>query len=93
MKAIWKGEVIAESDQIIEHEGNYYFPKESLRRDYFKKSLTKSSCPWKGKAKYYSLKVGKALNKDAAWTYTDPNLGARIIKDHVAFWKGVKIEK
>jgi uncharacterized protein (DUF427 family) len=92
MKAVWKGEIIAESDQTVEVDGNYYFPKESLKKTYFKKSLTRSSCPWKGKAMYYSLKVGKEVNKDAAWSYSDPNLGARIIKDHVAFWKGVRIE-
>lgn len=31
-------------------------------------------------------------NKDAAWFYADPKPAAANIKDHVAFWKGVKVE-
>ncbi len=30
MKAIWNGEVIAESDDTVVVEGNHYFPESSL---------------------------------------------------------------
>lgn len=30
MKAIWQGEVIAESDSTIIIEGNHYFPPDSV---------------------------------------------------------------
>jgi uncharacterized protein (DUF427 family) len=33
------------------------------------------------------------LNKDAAWYYPDPSGLAKGVKDHVAFWKGVKVVK
>lgn len=33
------------------------------------------------------------VNKDAAWTYPDPKPEAGHIKDHIAFWRGVKIEE
>lgn len=39
MKAIWNGKVIAESDRIINVEGNHYFPNKSVN----KKKLSKSS--------------------------------------------------
>ena len=32
-KAIWNDEVIAESDDTVVVEGNYYFPRASLRED------------------------------------------------------------
>ncbi|HEY8706371.1 MAG TPA: DUF427 domain-containing protein [Burkholderiaceae bacterium] len=92
MKAIWKGAVIAQSDDLVVVEGNQYFPESSLNRDYVTFSNHKTSCPWKGQASYYSLIVDGELNPDAAWYYADPKPEAEEIKGRVAFWKGVKIE-
>ncbi len=91
-KAIWEGETIAESDKTVIVEGNHYFPPESLNRQFFKSSSTTTTCPWKGKASYYSLQVGGKTNADAAWYYPNPSKAATQIKDHVAFWRGVKVE-
>ena len=33
MKAIWHGQVIAESDRTLEVDGYRYFPRESVRMD------------------------------------------------------------
>jgi uncharacterized protein (DUF427 family) len=33
MRAIWNGEVIAESDDTVVVEGNHYFPADSVRHD------------------------------------------------------------
>lgn len=93
MKAIWNGETIAESDNTVVIEGNHYFPAESIKEEYFKKSDTQTVCPWKGKASYYSLEVGGKENKDAAWYYPQPSELAKGIKDRVAFWRGVKVEE
>ncbi|PKP51507.1 MAG: hypothetical protein CVT92_12570 [Bacteroidetes bacterium HGW-Bacteroidetes-1] len=38
MKAKWNNLVIAESDDIVEVEGNVYFPIESVNKDYLKES-------------------------------------------------------
>jgi len=54
---------------------------------------TKSTCPWKGEASYYSVVVNGKENKDAAWYYPSPKPAASNIKDHVAFWKGVQVVK
>jgi len=91
-KATWKGKVLAESDDVQIVEGNVYFPPESLNREYFSKSETRSTCPWKGLANYYHLEVDGEVNEDAAWYYPDPKEAAKHIKDHVAFWKGVQVE-
>ncbi len=93
MKAIWNGQVIAESDETVIVENNHYFPKESVKKDYLADSQTHTTCPWKGLASYYSLIVDGQTNTDAAWYYPEPKPAASQIKDRVAFWKGVKISE
>ncbi len=92
MKAIWNDTVIAESDSTIVVENNHYFPPGSVKKEYLNTSNTHSTCPWKGEASYYSVEVNGDTIKDAAWYYPSPKDAATNIKDHVAFWKGVKIE-
>ncbi|MBR9922112.1 MAG: DUF427 domain-containing protein [Bacteroidetes bacterium] len=91
-QAIWNGKVLAESDDLVRVEGNYYFPAESLNMDLFSQSETNTECPWKGTASYYSINVDGQTNQDAAWYYPEPKSAASHIKDRVAFWKGVDIK-
>ena len=93
MRAIWNGKVIAESDRFESVEGNVYFPPQSVRREYLKQSSTRTVCPWKGVAHYYTLVVDGKENPDAAWYYPEPKAAAAKIRDHVAFWRGVTVEK
>ena len=92
MKATWNGTVLAESDDTVLVEGNHYFPESALNRDFVTFSNHRSTCPWKGEAKYLSLLVNGELNPDAAWYYPDPKAEAENIRGRVAFWKGVKVE-
>jgi uncharacterized protein (DUF427 family) len=91
MKAIWKGQVIAESDRTVVVEGNHYFPKEAVKAEFLQDSPTHTTCPWKGVASYYSLQVDGETNRDAAWYYPQTKDAAKHIEGYVAFWKGVKI--
>ena len=91
-KAIWNGAVLAESDRCEVVEGNYYFPPESINRQYFKESDKHTTCPWKGVASYYDVVVEGQVNKDAAWYYPATKEAAQNIKGYTAFWKGVKVE-
>jgi uncharacterized protein (DUF427 family) len=91
MKAIWKGAVIAESNETVVVEGNHYFPPGSVNKERLRPSDTRSICPWKGEASYYDIQVGEEVNSDAAWYYPEPKEAARQIKDHVAFWRGVEV--
>lgn len=92
-KATWNGAVLAESDRFEVVEGNVYFPEETLNRALVRESATHTVCGWKGTASYYDVVVGEQVNKDACWYYPDPKPAASNIKGHVAFWKGVKVEK
>ncbi|MBZ9651991.1 DUF427 domain-containing protein [Psychroflexus montanilacus] len=91
MKAVWNGATLAESEKTIIIEGNHYFPPNSITEAYFEKSDYSTSCPWKGKASYYTISVDGKKNKDAAWYYPDTKSAADEIKNYVAFWKGVEI--
>ncbi|MEM9857259.1 MAG: DUF427 domain-containing protein [Bacteroidota bacterium] len=93
MKAIWNGQVIAESNDTRVVEGNHYFPAESIKKEYFKDSNTSSVCPWKGTASYYNIDVDGNVNTDAAWYYPETSDLAKHIKGYVAFWKGVEVKE
>lgn len=91
-RAMWNGEVIAESEDTVIVEGNHYFPRSSVRADVLVPSETTSVCPWKGTASYHSVVVGDSTNTDAAWYYPQPKDAASEITDRIAFWKGVSVE-
>lgn len=92
-RATWNGVVLAECEHYQSVEGNTYFPPDSIKREFLQESETHTTCPWKGVASYYHIVVNGQVNKDAAWYYPSPKDGARKIKNYVAFWKGVEIEK
>lgn len=91
MRAIWKGVVLAESDETVVVEGNHYFPAASLKKQYFRASEHHTQCAWKGTASYFDVVVGGDVNQNAAWYYADPSEAAAQIAGHVAFWNGVEI--
>ena len=91
-RAIWKDKTIAESKVFELVESNVYFPPESVNRDYLQPSDTTTTCAWKGEAHYYHVVVDGEVNQDAAWYYPAPKEAAAHIKDHIAFWRGVRVE-
>lgn len=91
-KALFNGQTIAESDETVVVEGNHYFPRSSVQTEYLKDSDLTTHCPWKGDASYYDVVVGDKTVKDGAWYYPEPKDKAAHIRDHLAFWNGVKVE-
>lgn len=92
IRAVWNGTVLAEAPQTVRVERNHYFPPGSVDRTRLLDSRTKSLCPWKGLAHYYSVTVDGTVNPDAAWFYPHPSPLARRIKNHVAFRNGIVVE-
>ncbi len=91
-RAVWKGAVLAESDETILLEGNHYFPPDAVVAGYLRPSSAHTRCPWKGTASYYDVVVDGAVNRAAAWFYPDPKPAAAEIAGYVAFWRGVRVE-
>ncbi len=92
-KAIWNGQIVAQSDATIEVEGNHYFPPESVDARYLRPSNARTVCPWKGTAIYYDVVVDDKVAPGAAWCYEEPKPAASAITGYVAFWRGVKIKR
>lgn len=87
-KATWNGAVLADSDDTVVVEGNHYFPSDSIAWQHFHESNHRTSCFWKGVARYYDVAVDGEVNERAAWYYPDPKKMAAKVKDRVAFWHG-----
>ncbi len=92
-KAVWNGQVVAESDKTVVVEGNHYFPPDSINLEFLRDSDDHTRCPWKGVASYYDVVVDGEVSRGGAWFYPDPSRAAKKIKDHVAFWRGVRVEQ
>lgn len=91
MKAEWNDTVIAESDDAVVVDGNHYFPHDSVKWEYFEKTDRTTSCPWKGKAVYFTIRVNDKKIENAAWSYPEPKEAAGHIKGHVAFYGSVTV--
>ncbi|MGX7828903.1 DUF427 domain-containing protein [Actinokineospora sp. 24-640] len=92
MRAVRNGEILAEAPRTVWVKGNHHFPPDSVRREFFTGSPSRSVCPWKGLTRHYAVTVAGEVNADAAWCYPHPSPPARRIKGHVAFWYGVRVE-
>ena len=94
MKAIYDGDVVAESDDVTMVQGVAYFPKDSVTPGALVASPTTSRCPWKGKATYFHVEHDGDVELDAAFTYEKPwPLARRLVSDRVGFWRGVSLEE
>jgi uncharacterized protein (DUF427 family) len=100
MKAIWKNITIAEAPKkdLIYIEGNWYFPPDSVKKEFLQKSPTPYTCPWKGVCQYFDVGKGDDWSKDNAWSYPHPKAGSvEIVKkdfaNYVAFWRDVEVQE
>ena len=50
----------------------YYIPAEDVREDLLVPSDKVTACPYKGRAKYFSVKIGDRLIEDVVWSYPEP---------------------
>lgn len=91
-RALYKGEVIAESDDTRTVEANLYFPPSALKRDFFVDNPKTTVCGWKGTARYYDVVVAGQTAKAAAWYYPEAKPEAAEIQGYVAFWGDVIVE-
>lgn len=91
IQAIWKNQVIAESDDTLYVEGNHYFPMNAVKQSFLETSDTTSFCSWKGIANYFNLVVNGEANEDAAWYYEAPTDAASKLAGRIAFWRGVQV--
>ncbi|HVT58374.1 MAG TPA: DUF427 domain-containing protein [Thermoanaerobaculia bacterium] len=85
------GVLLAESRscwRVLEtsHPPVYYLPPSDIRMEHLLPSERRSFCEWKGLASYYDVAAGGRRAPDAAWSYPEPTLSYKEIRDHVAFY-------
>jgi uncharacterized protein (DUF427 family) len=83
------GEVVAETTQarlLFETQlpTRFYLPREDVRAE-LQPSESRSYCPYKGRASYWSLEAGGRRHEDIGWTYEEPLPDAVKIAGLVAF--------
>jgi uncharacterized protein (DUF427 family) len=79
----------------------YYLPFEDVRTDLLEASDTVTACPYKGLARYWSLRAGDVFVRDAAWSYPAPIPEIPAIRGLLCFFNermdlvvdGVRLER
>jgi uncharacterized protein (DUF427 family) len=84
------GLVIADSDKayrVLETSSPpvYYIPQGDIQMKYLEPGNKSTLCEWKGKARYWTVRVGKKCSENAAWSYSEPWDGFELITDYIAF--------
>jgi uncharacterized protein (DUF427 family) len=64
----------------------WYIPRADVALEHLTDSPTRTQCPYKGVAEYYSVTAGEHTIPDLAWTYTFPVVECRRIAQHVCFF-------
>jgi uncharacterized protein (DUF427 family) len=67
----------------------YYIPKLDVRMDLLEPSTTRTQCPYKGTASYWSVRSDDAVEKDLAWSYPTPLPEVNKIENLVCFFNEV----
>ena len=80
--------MIAESDDIVEVEGNAHFPRSALKTQFFEESPTTSTCPWEGRPET-SLWWWPDSATSTRLDLPEAQQGGGVDPRRVALWRGV----
>lgn len=64
----------------------YYIPQADVRLDLLEPSRLTTRCPYKGVARYWSVKIGEHMAKNVVWSYPDPIPENPKVKDLMCFF-------
>jgi uncharacterized protein (DUF427 family) len=84
------GTVVAESARglVLSETGlpnRYYLPAEDVREELLRPSDTRTVCPYKGRASYWTVRLDGRELADAVWSYVEPLPEATRIARYRAF--------
>lgn len=92
MRAIWRRQVIAESDRTLEVGGYLYFPRESVRMDLLRiapKTEEDLKCPHG--VQFFDVVADDVRSSRAAWSYEAPQPRMQSVDRWIGFWEDVVI--
>jgi uncharacterized protein (DUF427 family) len=85
------GVKVAKSDRpvLLDETGlptRYYLPRDDVRTELLRASSRHTTCPFKGKASYWSVAVGDEVHDDLVWSYEHPIPEAEAITGLMCFY-------
>jgi uncharacterized protein (DUF427 family) len=91
VRVVVAGQTVAESrrSRLLFETGlptRYYLPKADVRMDLLVPTDSETQCPYKGKARYWSARVGDTVEEDIAWSYPFPIPECPKIENLIAFY-------
>ncbi|MGH7035810.1 MAG: DUF427 domain-containing protein [Stellaceae bacterium] len=91
VRATFAGETIALSRRAMflfetDLPTRYYIPPQDVRAEFLIARPKHTTCPYKGEASYWSLKLGDRIAEDAVWAYLDPLPDCPQIKGYFCFY-------
>ena len=77
IRVLLGGEVVADTrrPKLLLETGiitRYYISEQDIRMELLESTETITHCPYKGKASYWSARVGDRVYKDIVWSYRNP---------------------
>ena len=69
------------------HPPTYYIPQEDIKMEFFHAETDhRTNCEWKGRAKYFTLKIKNQEIENVAWCYPQPVSEYKELKNYLAFY-------
>jgi uncharacterized protein (DUF427 family) len=92
MKATVDGQVVAQSDDVVDCKGYQYFPRSGVRMDWLEKtSKTESDHACPHGVQFYDVVVAGERHQRAAWSYEAPQPEMKAVADRFGFWEDVEV--
>ena len=90
VRALFEGHLLADTgDAVLLREAGYpdryYFPREDVEMSTLQRSDTRTWCPYKGEACYFTLYRDRKVVDDVAWSYEAPRDAAEDVRGMLSF--------
>ncbi len=94
IRVVFAGETIVDTDTSIRvletsHPPVYYLPFAAVKPGIMEAHPRTTFCEFKGRAAYWTVRVGARSAVAAAWSYPEPASGYEMLRDHVAVYPSV----
>ncbi len=91
VRVVLGGETIADSHRpkILIETGlptRYYIPEQDVCMELLESTETTTRCPYKGKAAYWSARVGERVFEDIVWSYREPLPACSPVAGYLCFF-------
>ncbi len=91
VRVTFAGEVLADSRRTLivretKHDPVVYVPKEDVRFERLEATDHESFCPFKGEARYWTIRVADRVEENAVWGYEAPFDQVSGLAGYVAFY-------